>query len=226
MQHRCTGCPLKSLHWLPTQVVAASSAAMCFCHTPALAWTISSLGQQHQTSDEVCCVLCAQSSSETSDRPVLFVDASHSSSDSPQTAPSVPTPHPRSTTSAPRLPSMPDQATPASDRSSDAAGLTHQQGPPPGMGLRDWIKQRKKDSAAAGSAAFPSVQVFCPGGCAQPLLGDHPHPLVLEGLAPSSGPEEEPCSSSSVAGIGKCTGSAQTGGCMPDQAVSETDSCR
>jgi len=34
------------------------------------------------------------------------------------------------------------------------------------MGLRDWIRQKKKDSAAAGSAAFPSVQVFCPGGSA------------------------------------------------------------
>ena len=187
---------------------------------------MSSLGQLRQTGDEVCCVLCVQSNSETSDRPVLFVEASQpSSSDSPQTAPSVPTPHPRSTTSAPRLPSMPDQATPASDRSSDAAGLTHQQGPPPGMGLRDWIKQRKKDSAAAGSAAFPSVQVFCPGGCAQPLLGDHPHPLVLEGLAPCSGPEQEPCSSS-VAGTGNHADSAQTGGCIPNQAVSETDSCR
>ena len=200
------------------------------CHSAVIHLTlnkVSEIGSKTVLNAEVRWVIYMQSNSETSDRPVLFVEASQpSSSDSPQTALSVPTPHPRSAASAPRLPSMPDQATPASDSNSDAAGLTHQQGPPPGMGLRDWIKQRKKDSAAAGSAAFPSVQVFCPGGCAQPLLGDRPHPLVLEGSAPSSGPEEKPCSSSHVAGIGKCTGSAQTGGCIPNQAVSETDSCR
>ena len=107
-----------------------------------------------------------QSNSEASDKPVLFVEASHpSSSDDPHMAPPGPTPRPQA-------PCVSDQ--PAANSTSHAPGMSHQQGPshqlgpPPGMGLREWIRQKKKDSAASGSAACPSVQVFCPGGSADP----------------------------------------------------------
>ena len=66
---------------------------------------------------------------------------------------------------------LPHQAETPADPSTAQLDPTLQQGtdaPPPGMPLRDWIKQRKKTAAAAGTSAFPSVQVYCPHGSHDP----------------------------------------------------------
>lgn len=143
-----------------------------------------------------------QSNSEASDKPVLFVEASHpSSSDNPQMAQSSPTPRPQA-------PCVSDQAGPAADSTSHAAGISHQQspghrqGPPPGMGLREWIRQKKKDSAASGSAAFPSVQVFCPGGGADPQQDGRLDQQAGQSVS-KSGAAEACCSSGAAGAHGR-----------------------
>ena len=156
-----------------------------------------------------------QSNSEASDKPVLFVEASHpSSSDNPQMAPSGPTPRPQA-------PCVSDHS--AASSTSHAPGIghqqgpSHQQGPPPGMGLRDWIRQKKKDSAASGSAAFPSVQVFCPGSSADPLQDGHLDQQAGQSVL-KSGAVEAFCSSGAA-------GTHSTDG-VCSQAVHEQDSDR
>ncbi|DBA72156.1 TPA: hypothetical protein ACH3X2_010875 [Trebouxia sp. C0005] len=128
-----------------------------------------------------------QSNSEASDKPVLFVEASHpSSSDDPQMAPSGPTPRAQASCVS---------AQPANSPS-------HAPGAPPGMGLRDWIRQKKKDSAASGSAAFPHVQVFCPGGGADSQQDGH---LDQQAGQPDlkSGAAEAFCSSDAAGALGR-----------------------
>lgn len=124
-----------------------------------------------------------QSGTEAPDRPVLFVDATRdptaaSPTPTPLAAPSTPTRPSHSSWPAPTVPtpaSGPDQAAPTCGASSGGLDpipppLPQQQGlsgpPPPGMPLRDWIKHKKRSAAATGgsSAAFPSVQVYCPCG--------------------------------------------------------------
>lgn len=108
-----------------------------------------------------------QSQPPSQDAPVLFVDASlpapapelqnrQSFGSRAQPLPNqAPAGHMAGAESAPAA--LPDTAT---------AGLQTGQEPfshalpVPGMGLRDWIRQKKK--AAAAAVAFPQVQVFCP----------------------------------------------------------------
>ena len=126
-----------------------------------------------------------QSSSEESDQPVLFVEAAPDPTPAPASLCTGPSHSPRPKPSATALP---EQATAgSSDGSVTPSGVQQGSGgPPPGMLLRDWIRQQKK-SAAAGANAFPSVQVFCPGGsCAL----DATVPIVAE-AAPRPQPEVE-----------------------------------
>ena len=140
-----------------------------------------------------------QSNSEASDKPVLFVEASHpSSSDDPQMAPSGPTPRAQASCVSAQPANSPSHA----PGMSHEQGPSHQQGPPPGMGLRDWIRQKKKDSAASGSAAFPHVQVFCPGGGADSQQDGH---LDQQAGQPDlkSGAAEAFCSSDAAGALGR-----------------------
>jgi len=70
------------------------------------------------------------------------------------------------------------------------------------MGLRDWIRQKKKNSAASGSAAFPSVQVFCPGGGADPQQRGHLDQQAGQSVS-ESGAAEAFCSSGAAGVLGR-----------------------
>ena len=123
---------------------------------------------------------CAvQSGTEAPDRPVLFVEAT------PDPSPPPSSPHmgpltssrasqsPRPAGAAPIASALPHQAVPTVGPRTAQLDSQTQQGsdaPPPGMPLRDWIKQRKKTAAAAGANAFPSIQVYCPHGSQSPTI--------------------------------------------------------
>ena len=136
-------------------------------------------------------MLDLQSGNEAPNRPVLFVEATPDPTPAaptpkPHTAPSTPSLAPHRPRPAPTLPTpaaVPSQAVSTSGTSSGGLGpmqspTPQQQGsdrPPPGMPLRDWIKQKKKSAAAAGAnTAFPSVQVYCPSGSASLYLDPQP----------------------------------------------------
>ena len=129
-----------------------------------------------------------QSGNEAPDRPVLFVEATPDTTPTPtpHTAPSTPSTASHSPRPAPTLPTpaaVPNQAPATSGTSGGGLGplqppSPQQQGshqPPPGMPLRDWIKQKKRSAATAGAnTAFPSIQVYCPCGSAGPDLNPQP----------------------------------------------------
>ncbi|KAL3138835.1 hypothetical protein ABBQ32_005668 [Trebouxia sp. C0010 RCD-2024] len=117
-----------------------------------------------------------QSGTEASDQPVLFVEAT------PDPSPAAPIPHtgpptsgrashsPRPAVSPPAAAAVPNQAMPSPSSGLNPTPPPFEQGsntPPPGMPLRDWIKQKKRNISAAGACAtFPDVQVYCPCGSA------------------------------------------------------------
>ena len=144
-------------------------------------------------------VLDIQSGNEAPDRPVLFVGAT------PDPTPAAPTPTPHTEPSTPSTAShsprpaykvsapaaVPNQAVAPSGTSSGGLSPTQprpsqQQGsdrPPPGIPLRDWIKQKKRSAAAAGgNTAFPSVQVYCPCGSASVDLTPQPPTSMAQGV--------------------------------------------
>ena len=154
-------------------------------------------------------MLVLQSGTEAPDRPVLFVEAT------PDPTPATPTPNtgpstrsrasysPRAAATVPTPAAVPNQA--SSTAGTSGGGLNPappplQQAldrPPPGMPLRDWIKQKKRSTAAAGgSPAFPSVQVYCPCGSAALDLKQPPAPVT--GQRPQSEAAHE-CSSQGAA---------------------------
>ena len=155
-------------------------------------------------------VLDSQSGNEAPNRPVLFVEATPDPTPAdptpnPHTVPSTPSMAPHRPRPAPTLPTpaaVPDQAVPTSGTSSGGLGLTQppppqQQGsdrPPPGMPLRDWIKQKKRSAAAAGAqTTFPGVQVYCPSDSASLCLNSQP-PAPTTGQRVQSGGAQD-CSS-------------------------------
>lgn len=141
------------------------------------------------------CIFDIQGGTEAPDRPVLFVEATPDPTPGPpppHTGPSTSGRHSHSPRPASKTPTPAAVANPAVSTSSDALNPTpppFEQGsdtdkPPPGMPLRDWIKQKKRSAAAAGaSTAFPNVQVYCPCGSAA-LVSERPH-------APVTGPRVE-----------------------------------